>query len=219
MAMNQPQTTDSCAIAVFARAPIAGKAKTRLITSLGPDSAADLQAEFIKYTLRTAVAAEIGPVFLWCDPDCTHPVFQQCKIDFNISLHPQCEGDLGTRMAAAFALLCPQQPVLLVGTDCPALQPAHLQQAAFELRQGNDAVFFPAEDGGYVMVGLRRAKACLFADMPWGGPIVMALTRQRLRQIGWQWSEPLTLWDVDRPADLERLKQSCLMDYYVDGSA
>ena len=204
-------------IAVFARAPVAGQTKTRLIPALGAEAAAGLQKAFILRTVQTAQAAGLGPVTLWCAPDCAHPVFQHCRADFGVALFTQCEGDLGERMADAFLRLCPQGLVLLIGTDCPALTPAHLRAAARALREGEEAVFLPSEDGGYVLAGMRQARPALFNGMAWGGREVMAATRERLRQMGLSGREPALLWDVDEPADLERLKASGLMDDWFDG--
>jgi glycosyltransferase A (GT-A) superfamily protein (DUF2064 family) len=93
---------------------------------------------------------------------------------------------------------------LVIGTDCPALTTTHLREAAAQLAV-HDAVLYPAEDGGYVLIGLHTAAAEIFTDMPWGSTQVMARTRERLGGLGWRWSEPATLWDIDRPEDLPRL--------------
>jgi glycosyltransferase A (GT-A) superfamily protein (DUF2064 family) len=114
-------------------------------------------------------------------------------------------------MAHAFAVH--GGPMLLIGTDCPALQTAHLVMAADLLHDGHDAVFIPAEDGGYVLVGLRQPQPRLFENIDWGSEQVMAQTRDRMAVLGLRWAEPLTLWDVDRPADLARL--STLEDFTV----
>ena len=211
-----PALIETIAIAVFSRAPVPGQAKTRLIPSLGAEAAARLQRAFLRRTLQTAVSAQLGPVSLWCAPGCAHPAFQQCRVDFDLSLHQQCEGDLGKRMVAAFERLCAQYPVLLIGTDCPALMPAHLHSAASALREGDDAVFLPAEDGGYVLAGLRRVESRLFTDMPWGSAEVMAATRRRLLQSALRWREPVLLWDVDDAEDLARLRSSGLMNAWFE---
>lgn len=208
-----PASPEAVAIAVFAKAPLPGQAKTRLIPRLGPQGAADLQRAFILRTLDTATAAAVGPVSLWCAPDCSHALFGYCRERFGVELRPQCGGDLGQRMYAALVELCLQGPALLIGTDCPALAPAHFHASADALRRGFDAVFLPAEDGGYALVGLRRAEPWLFDAMPWGGPAVMEQTRRRMRQAGWRWAEPALLWDVDRPQDLERLRAAGLMAF------
>jgi glycosyltransferase A (GT-A) superfamily protein (DUF2064 family) len=89
---------------------------------------------------------------------------------------------------------------------------SHLRQAAHALAGGNDAVVVPAEDGGYVMLGLNRCEAALFQEIEWGSAKVMTATRKRLRRLRWRWKELETLWDIDRPEDYRRLLTSGLLD-------
>jgi glycosyltransferase A (GT-A) superfamily protein (DUF2064 family) len=96
------------------------------------------------------------------------------------------------------------EAVVLIGTDCPELSAAYVVSALEELN-GQDAVLGPAEDGGYVLLGLRRSAPELFRDIPWGGDGVAAYTRARMGDLGWCWRELPVLWDVDRPADLARM--------------
>jgi hypothetical protein len=202
--------SEPIAVAVLAKAPLAGFAKSRLIPVLGAAGAAALQARLIARAVATATAAGIGPVRLWTAPDGEHPVFRVIVAEQAVALAHQPEGDLGARMLAAIAAA--GTPAVVIGTDCPALAPHHLRIAADILRGGSDAVLIPAEDGGYVLIGLRRPEPTLFSDMPWSTPGVMAETRLRLRQLGLRWREPVTLWDVDLPADLERLRRTGLQD-------
>ena len=102
--------------------------------------------------------------------------------------------------------------VVLIGSDCPALTPADLRAAARALKAGADAVLSPAEDGGYALIGLRRVSRRLFAGVDWGGPQVLAQTRGRLKALHWRWQELRTLWDVDRPEDVARLRRSRLLE-------
>jgi rSAM/selenodomain-associated transferase 1 len=142
---------------------------------------------------------------LWCAPSSDGPYFSDCAKRHEISLRAQCEGDLGMRMAHALAQ---NAPGLLIGCDCPALTPAYLREAAGALAGGDDAVFGPAEDGGYVLVGVARSPAAeLFEEIAWGGAAVMQETRTRLARGNWRWRELAPLWDVDRPEDLARLRQ------------
>ncbi len=125
-----------------------------------------------------------------------------------MALTTQATGDLGARMLSAFDRVVPNRgATLLIGSDCPALTPEHLREAAAALAAGRDAVFGPAEDGGYVLVGLLRASPRVFEGIEWGGPDVMCETRARLAALGWRWHELAELWDVDRPADLARLAE------------
>ncbi len=192
-------------IAVFARAPEAGRAKTRLIPALGAQGAARLQRQLTLRAVRTAREAGLGPVTLWCAPDSQHRLFRALRRSAGVECRAQPAGDLGARMLDAFRWHCGEGPLLLIGTDCPALAADDLRAAARALREGSDAVFLPAEDGGYVLIGLRRPQPHLFDGIAWGTSSVMDETRARLRAAGATWQEPKTLWDVDRPADLQRL--------------
>ena len=196
---------DRLAIAVFVRAPAAGAAKTRLIPALGAAGAARLQRRLAVHALGVAQRAAIGPVVIWAAPDAEHRFFRAVQRHCVVGVHAQAGADLGERMAAAFAAQA--GPLLLIGSDCPALQPAHLAVAARNLLDdgGKDAVFIPAEDGGYVLVGLRHPQPSLFQRVEWGSGSVMAQTRQRLAGLGLRWAELPRLWDVDRPEDLARM--------------
>ena len=199
-------------VAVFARAPVAGHAKTRLIPRLGRSGAARFQELLIRRAVTTALAAGVGPVSLWCSPDCSHAFFATIARERPVRLFAQRGEDLGARMFDAFDVLCPTGVTLMIGTDCPALTAAALRSAANVLRAGDDdAVLIAAEDGGYVLVGLRRPVRSLFDAMPWGTDRVMTETRARLRQAGLRWRELEPSWDVDRPEDIDRLRASGLM--------
>jgi len=191
-------------VAVLAKAPIPGLAKTRLIPALGAHGAARSHRALTRQTLRTAHDATLGTVTLWCAPDAGHRFFRALRRTTGLACRVQPDGDLGERMHSAFRHHCAQGPLLLIGTDCPVLQPAHLRQAALALLDGADAVFQPAEDGGYVLIGLRRPQPMLFHDMSWSTDQVMAHSRARACAAGLRVSELETLWDVDRPQDLAR---------------
>lgn len=192
-------------IAVFARAPNPGEAKTRLIPVLGAEGAAALHRALVLRTLGTAVDAGVGPVQLWCAADAGHPFFAECSRRFGVPVVSQCEGDLGDRMRHAFeVLLGASERALLVGCDIPALTPDYLRGADAALARGQDAVLGPAEDGGYVLIGLRRVTAEVFEHIGWGRADVLDITRGRFADLGWRHVELPTLWDVDRPEDLAR---------------
>jgi uncharacterized protein len=207
MAIPCGNADQDAAVAVFSNAPVPGAAKTRLIPSLGAEGAAALHRALTRRTLATAIAADIGPVSLWCAPDQSDSFFAECHREFGVSLHDQYGADLGARMHNAFrVLLADHALVVLVGTDCAVFRPEHLRTAATALRESTKAVFCPAEDGGYVLVGLARGEPRLFSGIPWGTAQVMDATRARLRELGWAWQELATLWDVDRPEDYLRFR-------------
>jgi rSAM/selenodomain-associated transferase 2/rSAM/selenodomain-associated transferase 1 len=194
-------------IAVFAKAPEPGLAKTRLIALLGAAGAAQLQQQLTARALATAQAAGTGAVTLWCAPDAGHPLLREVWP----RRASQCAGDLGARLhAAAAAMLAAHAGVILIGTDCPALTADTLRTAARALAD-HDAAIAPAEDGGYVLLALRRTDPRLFTGVDWGSDTVMASTRRNLAALGWRWLEMPVSWDVDRAADFARLRASGLM--------
>jgi rSAM/selenodomain-associated transferase 1 len=195
-------------VAVFAKAPVAGEVKTRLTALLGADGAAGLHAGLVRQALATAVAARLGPVELWCAPDEAHPFFRRCADEFGARLRTQRGADLGARMHHAFEQRA--GPLVLIGSDCPALAAEDLRRAAAAL-SSHDAVIAPAEDGGYVLVALSRPLAAMFEGVQWGGAAVMSQTRARLAAAGARWTELATLWDVDRPEDYARLQSTGLL--------
>ena len=190
---------------VFARAPIPGETKTRLIPHLGAEAAARLQLQLTRHAVDIARSANIGPVELWCTPDTGHPAFAEFT-DNGIVLRDQGSGNIGQRMHRALCdALTTSTSAILIGSDCPALTAADLTTAASELDRGADAVFVVAEDGGYVLVGVNACSPQLFENIPWGTHSVMKHTRARLRKLGWTWREIATRWDIDRPEDYTRL--------------
>jgi rSAM/selenodomain-associated transferase 1 len=210
-----------CRLILFAKAPVPGRVKTRLIPSMGASAAAALSRQLILHSLSVAVGARIDRVDLWCAPSARRPFFQRCGRRFPVSLFNQAGGDLGSRMAHAFQVtLRGASPVLLMGTDCPSLTPRDLREGAEAMRSGCDAVVGPAEDGGYVLIGLRRYASELFTGISWGTGSVLHQTLDRIRKLGWRWHELSTQWDVDRPEDVKRLKrEACLGDPSKNGAS
>ena len=194
---------------VFAKAPRPGAVKTRLIPVLGAQGAAAHHARLIKHTLAAASVACRDALELHADV-VDDDFLRYCAARYNARLVAQRGDDLGERMHHAFetALVTERCPsAVLIGSDCPALTAAHLRRAFTALAGDHEAVIAPAEDGGYVLIGLCRIDALLFSDVPWGTDVVLHQTRERLRGLGWRWQELETLWDVDRPADLVRLEK------------
>lgn len=199
---------ESARLLVFAKAPELGVANTRLIPLLGAAGAARLQARLTRRAVATALAAGIGRVELWCAPGADHPFFAALGTESGIVLNTQRGAGLGERMLhAALQSLMDGGYALLLGTDCPLLTSAHLCRVVEELRKGQDAVLIPAEDGGYVLLGLARVEAALFQDVEWGTERVLAQTRERLARLGFRFSELEPLSDLDRPEDCLRLSR------------
>lgn len=198
-------STVSCRVALLCKAPIPGYAKTRLIPTLGPAAAAQLQQELVARSVHTALEANVGPVTLWCAPDASHSLFRQLAQRYALQIRSQPEGDLGVRMhTAACAALREAQAVLLIGSDCPVMDAEYLRRTAAALDAGADVVIGPAEDGGYVLLGLKRAAQAVFLNVPWGDSQVLATTVSRCHALQWRCHVLETLWDVDQLQDVER---------------
>ncbi len=195
------------ALAVMAKAPQAGFAKTRLIPLLGAAGAARAQRKFALDTLHTAHSFAPKGLTLWCAPHGQHHFFRALRQAKGIACQVQPEGDLGYKMQAIVAQHFAQPaatPLLIMGTDCPVLSPGHLQHTAAALAN-HDVALIPAEDGGYVLIGLRRPVPEVFENITWSTPQVLQQTRQQLRLAGASWYELPALWDIDEPADWQRL--------------
>ena len=193
-------------LVVFAKAPQAGSAKTRLAPALGAAGAASLARALLEHTLGQALEAGVGPVELCMSPSPGSAPWQALPLPAGIVCTDQGAGDLGARMARAVQRVTTelQQPVLLFGTDCPALDAAHLRAAAEALRQ-HDAALIPVADGGYVLIGLQTPCPELFEHMVWSTAGVAAETLRRLAALDRStWVGP-TLHDIDEPADLAHL--------------
>jgi len=199
-------------VIVFARAPLPGRAKTRLVPKLGAAGAARLQQRLTERALRTAIAARCGAVELHCAPRTGHPFFLHERRRLGITLERQAGRDLGERMHRAFgAALRKHRYAILIGVDAPELRGRDLRRALRLLRSGCDAVLVPAEDGGYALIACRRAPRPVFEHIAWGENDVYARTAKNLLRLRLRWRALRTVWDIDRPADLERLGRRTLM--------
>ncbi len=191
---------------VFAKAPVAGQVKTRLIPALGAERAARLHAALVEHTLQTCRRAQVPRVELWCDPAVSDPFFVEMSRRYGVPRYRQRKGDLGERMVRALAdALRRSDAAVLLGTDAPTIAAEDLRSAVEALGTGTDAVLAPAFDGGYVLIGLRRTVPALFRDVRWGGAGVLQQTRERLESLGYRWREIRSHHDIDRPEDWERL--------------
>lgn len=195
---------ETCTL-VFAKAPIPGFAKTRLIPALGAEGAALLAREMLWRTLSEALAADIGHVILACEPAITDPDWQDVKIPGGVETLPQAAGDLGARLSQLTSeVLKRYRQVLVIGTDCPALDAVRLQQAARALTR-NDLVMNPACDGGYVLLGMKQPLSALFESIPWSSALVAERTLNRCSELSLQVEVLETLRDIDEAADLSEL--------------
>lgn len=192
---------------VFAKAPVPGRVKTRLIPSISSADAAFLHTRLIHRTLRLAQQFAKCQVQLWCSPTPDHPVFQACACEYGVALYTQSGNSLGQRMSCAMdEAISNSSYAVLIGCDCPVLTQDDLDSTIRALRQGYDSVLGPAEDGGYVLIGLRQLVPEIFAGIEWGKSSVLGETRSRIAQLGLSCFELPIRWDLDRPSDLERFR-------------
>ena len=201
MAYNKyPDTT----ILVFCKAPIAGQVKTRLIPHVNAQQAADIHRQLSHRILSLLSDSQLCPIELWCAPDTQHLFFFDCSGKYGVPLHKQSGHDLGKKMNDAISTALEKSSrVLLVGCDCPSLTIADFDDAIKALEQ-HDVVLAPAEDGGYVMIGMKKTYPQLFENIIWGKSDVLAITRQRIKQLNLNSVDIAKQWDVDEIVDLKR---------------
>jgi rSAM/selenodomain-associated transferase 1 len=196
----------STRLIVFARAPVLGRVKTRLAASIGAERALAVHQRLFATTVAIAESAVADrlELRLHADDPAVLAATAAPLAARGWRVAPQRGRDLGDRMheALAGALADGDRPVL-IGSDCPSLRADDLR-AAFDALRDHEAVFAPAEDGGYALVGIARPLPSLFEAMPWGTPEVMAVTRARTTAQGLRIALLRTVWDVDVEADLNR---------------
>ena len=206
----------SMAIAIFAKYPRPGFAKTRLAASIGPDAAAHLARAMLMETLGKAKATGLVPVVFYT------PVADETAmaalLPERTRLQPQEDGDLGARMHAAFMRMqaLGHSKTLLVGTDCPLMTQTTLNEAAHCLNRPQDMVLMPTDDGGYGLVGLCHSHEGLFRDIPWSTADVLRLQQQRARECGYACHLLPQTYDIDEVDDLKRLMTELAADPALD---
>lgn len=213
-------TTTSVQLHLLAKAPLPGRAKTRLMPRLGAHGAASAHVQLVTQCVANACRAlPAACVTLWTALDHGHPLFAALQARFGIRLAPQPDGDLGVRIHHALTSTPSRAsgPAMIMGSDCPSITPELIQTCAARLAT-HPVVILPAEDGGYGLIGLHSITPAdtqaLFTDIAWGSGDVLTQTRQRLSALGLKADFPATVWDVDRPADWQRFQRECLTQPY-----
>jgi hypothetical protein len=191
-------------VVVFARAPVAGRTKTRLIPALGAEGAAALYRAFLADTVRTARRLEGAAVELWAASADDAERLAAPYPDRPVRAQPA--GDLGRRMEAAMAhALSRHDRVLVIGSDAPTLPVRRLAEAARALATA-DVVLGPAADGGFYLVGVRD-RALAFGDrIRWSTRHALADTLAAARAAGRRPARIRPWYDVDTPDDLRLLR-------------
>jgi len=191
---------DNRALLLFVRNPEKGKVKTRLAQDLGDDQALAIYLELLDITRSVAMATPAERLLFYSNfipenDDWPEAHFQK---------HLQSNGDLGARMEAAFEqALETHQKAVIIGSDCPELSPEIIEQAFIQL-ENCDAVFGPANDGGYYLLGLKTVIPTVFREMVWSTESVLSETLTRLDAAGNSYALLPELSDVDHAEDWER---------------
>jgi rSAM/selenodomain-associated transferase 1 len=191
-------------ILLFAKAPEAGKVKTRLQPQLTPDRAARLYQLLLDRVVANITVSNL-PISIWRAGSLSHPCWHKYASNPLITLHEQSTGDLGHRMkVAALKSLNDFDKVVLIGADCIDIDEHYLELAVSKL-DTNNAVIGPATDGGYVLLALRSVTADFFSEIEWGSDKVLSQTLMKMDDLSWRYELLPALNDIDRPEDLATL--------------
>ena len=196
---------DDTIILLFAKAPIAGNVNTRLIPDIGEEKATSLQYDLIHQRLSMLTSAGLCNVSLMCAPGTQHECFVECEQKYAIQLIAQSGCDLGERMFNGVEVaLRHYKYCIVIGTDAPALNEVTIEHAIEALHTNTGVVFVPAEDGGYVLLGLQHSCDFLFEGIDWGSSEVMQQSRDQLKLNEISHRELATCWDIDSLEDYQR---------------
>ena len=205
---SHPTARQNCLLILFVRAPQLGHVKTRLAAALGPHRALSIYRELgatVMAAARTAAAraAACRLRIAFTPPDGEALVRNWLGADSE--LMRQGPGDLGARLAAATrdAFAAGAERVLVIGSDCPAVTAAVIDQA-FDSLEHADVVIGPASDGGYYLIGLARPAPELFVGIPWSSPDTCRVTLAAADRAGLRVVLLEELFDVDTAADWQR---------------
>ncbi len=196
------------ALIQFAKRPIPGLVKTRLIPELGEKEATWVHETLLKKTLNTLIDSHLGEVQLWWDKAWDDQAYlNNLGANGTFKVFSQEGEDLGQRMYNALSSqLKVFKKVILVGSDCPVLSASYLEQAIRTLDSA-DLVLGPSDDGGYVLIGATRMSSTILGNTQWGTPSVLATTTRQAENGGLALRLLPELWDVDLPEDYRRWRK------------
>jgi rSAM/selenodomain-associated transferase 1 len=188
---------------IFAKPPLPGKVKSRLIPALGAEGAASIHREMAEYTLGWAAAfrnKKNWTVEAWFSGG------RKAAVEWlreGWDLWEQRGVDIGARIFNAFfdVFRAGCRKAVMVGTDCPELTAAHVRRAITALND-HDVVLGPTREGGYCLVGLKEPRPELFFGIPWGTKQVLETTLLKAREEGLSVRRMEPLRDVEYPQDL-----------------
>jgi uncharacterized protein len=204
--LNKTEGIDVCVIQ-FAKLPELYRVKTRMQPQLNASQSLALHCDLTEHSFRVLSGSAGWDYQLWVTARSEAPdFFDTLTMGGSSEIHIQQGSDLGERMA--YALQCVLESyryVIIVGSDCPQLDQASLNQLINKLKRGDQAVLIPAYDGGYVALGLSEFSGSIFKRVEWGSDKVLDQTLVRLRALNWRYSLAEPLADIDRAEDLNGL--------------
>ncbi len=211
-----PCMKNDIAIVIFTKNPELGKVKTRLIPELGRRNAYNLYCELLQHTLNTVTKLKNIDTYIFTTPSINHRFFNTYKNNLSISFQLQKGDDLGERMHNAFIeMLAKYKMVILVGCDCAEISVSVLTNAVAAL-ENNDVVIGPSNDGGYYLIGLKKANLNLFNSIEWGTSTVFNKTVERIKKDNLSCYKTEKLIDIDEYDDLKKLDHIEWINQYLD---
>ena len=187
------------AIIIFVRNPEMGKVKTRLAATVGAAAALHVYKKLLQHTLQQTKLADADKFVFYANNITANDIWQEAAY---IKLQQQ-QGNLGAKMEAAFNVIFSKgySRVLIIGSDCPHLNPQHVTEAFRQLQQ-NDVAIGPATDGGYYLLGMKRLYAPLFENIEWSPSNVYKSTLEKIGSLGLHSQSLEALTDVDEEKDV-----------------
>jgi len=190
---------------MFARAPMLGQVKTRLIPALGEQGALDMHVQLMQRQIKVLNKSSLCPSQLWVDQIPTHPAFE----GFHGEVTQQKGINLGEKMFHAARCVLEQfLKVVIIGSDCPEIDGTYLEQALLELDKSTiDVLLGPAMDGGYVLIAMKQPHKEIFLDIDWGSDLVLKQTVNKLEECSLRYFMLPTLRDIDTEDDLKSFEK------------
>ena len=190
-------------LCIFAKPPVPGKVKTRLIPAVNSAQAAQLAAAFLEDVVDTCRQIPSTQTIIATDGDWAKNLAPPADVE----RWQQGCGDLGNRMQRILEKALESAPLAIaIGADVPIISEEIILDAIEKLDQ-TDAVIGPSEDGGYYLLGLSKSQPGLLENLPWSQPHTRSATLDRLKNQKFSVSQTQMLFDIDTPADLKRLEK------------
>ncbi len=190
-------------IICFCKHPEPGLVKSRLAKDIGNEHAAEIYKLLLDETLKSISNLE-AKVYLYCYPNVDHPILQQYKNKYGLTLKKQCDGNLGMKMFHAITNhLNGNSNVVLVGSDCLEINASYIQKAFESLNSGYEIVLGPAIDGGYALIGANNINVSIFQDIAWSTNEVLKQTEEKINGLNWKYSCLNKVRDLDTLGDFQ----------------